>query len=89
MFFVTSFGSIISLQAAGSKASQLSLIRRMKDADGHGISIAQVNQMPRDMMAVQMNVRDFDEAVELLKLHGFRNKRVNGDVIDTGLPKQP
>ena len=57
---------------------------RMKDADGHGISIAQVNQMPRDMIAVQMNVRDFDEVIELLKAHGFRNMRSDGDVIDTG-----
>ena len=31
---------------------------RMKDADGHGISIGQVNQIPRDMLAVQMNVGD-------------------------------
>lgn len=51
------------------------------------ISIAQVNQMPRDMMAVQMNVRDFDEAVELLKVHGFRNMRGDGDVINTGSSK--
>ena len=65
----------------------MSLIRRMKEADGHGISIAQVNQLPRDMMAVQMNVRDFDEAVELLKAHGFRNMRGDGDVIDTGSSK--
>ncbi len=29
---------------------------RMKDADGHGISIAQVNGIPRDMMAVQHSI---------------------------------
>lgn len=57
---------------------------RMKDADGHGISIAQVNQIPRDMLAVQMNVDDFDEAIAILKSHGFVNMRGEGNVIDTG-----
>ena len=33
---------------------------RMKDTDGHGLAIAQVNRMPQDMTTVQMNVRDFD-----------------------------
>ena len=60
---------------------------RMKDAEGHGISIAQVNQIPRDMLAVQMNVSDFDEAMELLKSHGFTNMRGEGNVIDTGSSK--
>ena len=60
---------------------------RMKDADGHGISIAQVNQMPRDMTAVQMNVRDFDEAMQLLKEHGFKNMKGDDSVIDTGSSK--
>ncbi len=60
---------------------------RMKDAEGHGISIAQVNQIPRDMLAVQMNVDDFDEAMALLKSHGFTNKRGEGNVIDTGSSK--
>ncbi len=60
---------------------------RMKDAEGHGISIAQVNQIPRDMLAVQMNVDDFDEAMALLKSHGFANMRGEGNVIDTGSSK--
>lgn len=60
---------------------------RMKDAEGHGISIAQVNQIPRDMLAVQMNVSDFDEAMELLTSHGFTNMRGEGNVIDTGSSK--
>ena len=59
----------------------------MKDAEGHGISIAQVNQIPRDMLAVQMNVDDFDEAMALLKSHGFTNMRGEGSVIDTGSSK--
>ena len=60
---------------------------RMKDAGGHGVSIAQVNQIPRDMLAVQMNVDDFDEAMALLKSHGFTNMRGEGSVIDTGSSK--
>lgn len=60
---------------------------RMKDADGHGVSIAQVNQIPRDMLAVQMNVDDFDEAIDILKAHGFTNLRGEGSVIDTGSSK--
>lgn len=56
----------------------------MKDADGHGISIAQVNQIPRDMLAVQMNVDDFDEAIAILTSHGFVNMRGEGNVINTG-----
>ncbi len=60
---------------------------RMKDADGHGLAIAQVDRMPQDMTTVQMNVRDFDEAIELLTKHGFKNKRGEGDVIDTGSSK--
>ena len=57
---------------------------RMKDADGHRVSIAQVNQMPRDMVAVQINVRDFDAMMELLSAHGFQNM---SGVIDTGSSK--
>ena len=60
---------------------------RMKDAEGHGVSIAQVNQIPRDMLAVQMNVDDFDETMELLKSFGFTNMRGEGNVIDTGSSK--
>lgn len=60
---------------------------RMKDAAGHGVSIAQVNQIPRDLTAVQMNVDDFDEAIALLSAHGFTNMRGEGNVIDTGSSK--
>ena len=60
---------------------------RMKDADDHGVSIAQVDKIPRDMLAVQMNVSDFDEAIELLTAHGFTNMRGDGNVIDTGSSK--
>lgn len=58
---------------------------RMKDAGGHGVSIAQVNQMPQDMVCVQMNVDDFEEAMGLLEKHGFKN--MSGKVVDTGSSK--
>lgn len=59
----------------------------MKDAEGHDISIAQVDHIPRDMTAIRMNVSDFDAAIELLSSHGFKNMRGEGDVIDTGSSK--
>ena len=60
---------------------------RMKDAAGHMVSIAQVDRMERDMTAIQMNVSDFDEALELLASRGFKNMRGEGNVIDTGSSK--
>lgn len=60
---------------------------RMKDADGHDVSIAQVSRLPRDMTAIRINVDDFDEAMALLSAHGFTNMRGDGSVIDTGSSK--
>ena len=60
---------------------------RMKDADGHGVSIAEVDRVPRDMTVVQMNVDDFDEAIALLSSRGFKNMRGEGNVIETGSSK--
>ena len=60
---------------------------RMKDEDGHGISIAQVDKFPRDMTLIQMNVDDFEEAYELFKAHGFTNMKGNDDAIYTGSAK--
>ena len=57
---------------------------RMKDAEGHDISIAQVNQIPRDMVAVQMNVDDLVEAMDILSSFGFKNMRGEGNIIDNG-----
>jgi superfamily II helicase len=55
----------------------------MKHPDGFRVNVTQVEQMPRDMTSIRMNVRDFDEAYELLKSKGFVNAQ--GDKItDTG-----
>ena len=59
----------------------------MKDAEEHDVSIAYVNQIPRDTTAIRMNVDDFDEAMALLSSHGFKNMRGEGNVIDTGSSK--
>lgn len=60
---------------------------RMKDDAGHDISIAQVDRLQHDMTAIRMNVSDFDEAMELLSAHGFKNMRGEGNIIDTGSSK--
>ncbi|MCR4600289.1 MAG: VOC family protein [Clostridia bacterium] len=47
---------------------------RMKDAGGFYVDIAEPEiDLPRDLVAIRMNVDDFDEAYELLKARGFRN----------------
>ncbi len=60
---------------------------RMKNADGFGISIAQVPNMTKDMTVIQLNVRNFDEMISLLEARGFKNMRGDGNVIDTGSSK--
>ena len=46
---------------------------RMKDADGHDLSIAQVNRMQKDMVCIRMNVDDFEETIDLLEKRGFKS----------------
>ena len=58
----------------------------MKHPDGFRVDVAQVEQMPQDMTAIRMNVRDFEEAYEFLTAHGFKNSQ--GDrITDTGSSK--
>ena len=45
---------------------------RMKDANGFYVDISKVESIPRDMTAVRMNVDNFQEAYELLTVHGFK-----------------
>ena len=52
---------------------------RMKDANGFHVDVTQVDKIPQDMTTIRMNVRDFNEAYELLKAHGFTNAQ--GDKI--------
>ncbi len=48
---------------------------RMTDANGFHVDVARVESMARDMTTMRMNVRDFDEAYEFMKAHGFKNAR--------------
>ncbi|MCR5121999.1 MAG: hypothetical protein K6B74_06225 [Ruminococcus sp.] len=58
----------------------------MKHPGGFRVDVAQVDQMPQDMTAIRMNVRDFDEAYKFLTEHGFKNAQ--GDkVTETGSSK--
>jgi len=48
---------------------------RMKDSNGFHLDISQPDALPSgpDLVAVRMNVDNFDEAYQLLISHGFRN----------------
>ena len=47
----------------------------MKDADGHAVDVASSVNVPQDLLAIRINVDDFDEAYQFLLDHGFRNSR--------------
>ena len=58
----------------------------MKNADGFSVIVVQSERLPQDMVTIQMNVRDFDEAYALLESKGFKNAQ--GDKItETGSSK--
>ncbi len=58
----------------------------LKNADGFSVIVTQVDNLPQDITSIQMNVRDFGEAFELLESKGFKNSQ--GDKItDTGTSK--
>ena len=59
---------------------------RLKNENGFAVDVAYQEGMPRDMTIIRMNVRDFDEAYEVLKKHGFKNTR-GEDTIETGHAK--
>ena len=47
----------------------------MKDANGNRINIASSETIPQDLMAVNINVDNFQEAYDFLLSHGFVNPR--------------
>ena len=59
---------------------------RLKDANGFYVDVAQHPGVPQDVSMIRMNVRDFDEAYEILTKHGFKNTR-GDDTIDTATSK--
>ena len=48
---------------------------RLKDANGFNLDISQPDTLPtgHDLVAIRMNVDDFDESYQLLVKNGFRN----------------
>lgn len=56
---------------------------RMKNPDGFYVDIARVESLPQDMTTMRMNVRDFDEAYEFLKSHGFKNTRGDDHTVES------
>ena len=56
---------------------------RMKDPNGFYVDVARVESMPQDMTTMRMNVRDFDEAYNFLKEHGFKNSRGDEHVVES------
>lgn len=47
---------------------------RMKDTNGFYLDISQPDiNLPKDLIAIRMNVDDFDEAYNLLVSRGFKN----------------
>ena len=60
---------------------------RMKDANGFYVDVASVESMPKDMTTMRMNVRDFEEAYEFLKAHGFKNARGEDHVVESASAK--
>ena len=56
---------------------------RMKDANGFHLDVAHVESMEKDMTTMRMNVRDFDEAYEFFKAHGFKNARGDDHSVDS------
>ena len=56
---------------------------RMKDANGFYVDVARVESLPQDMTTMRMNVRDFEEAYEFLKAHGFKNSRPDEHIVES------
>ena len=51
----------------------------LKYGEDFRVDVAQNEVVPRDLTAIRMNVRDFDEAYDLLVSKGFKNAQ--GDMI--------
>ncbi len=58
----------------------------LKYGEDFRVDVTQVDSMPQDMTAIRMNVRDFDEAYDLLVSKGFKDVN-NGQATDTGTSK--
>ena len=55
----------------------------MKDGSGNHVDVARVDYVTRDLMAIRMNVDDFDEGYDFLRSRGF-TEAPGSKVTDTG-----
>ena len=56
----------------------------LKDANGFCLDVSQPElELPQDVQAIRINVRDFEEAYELLMSRGFENFYGNDRVMTT------
>ena len=58
---------------------------RMTDTNGFHVDVGSSNDIDQDLMAIRMNVDDFDEAYDFLTEQGFTN--VLDRIVDTGSSK--
>ncbi len=58
-----------------------------EDGKTFHVDVARVESMPQDMTTMRMNVRDFDEAYEFLKSHGFKNARADEHTVESKFAK--
>ena len=47
----------------------------MKDANGNSVNVASSERVPQDLMSININVDDFDEAYKFFTSRGFKNTR--------------
>ncbi|MBR0419517.1 MAG: hypothetical protein IJI66_10130 [Erysipelotrichaceae bacterium] len=53
---------------------------RMSDPDGNKVDISDYENLPQDVMAIRMNVDNFEEAYDLLITNGFKQVK---DIVET------
>ena len=59
---------------------------RMKDANGFYLDISQPGvEFPRDLVAIRINVDDFDEARKVFEEHGFKSN--TGQIVEDSSSK--
>ncbi len=59
---------------------------RMKDANGFYVDVAQTH-LEKDITTMRMNVRDYEEAYEFLKAHGFKNATGSDETVESSSAK--
>lgn len=55
----------------------------MKNPDGFRVDVSQVDNLPRDMTLIRINVDDFDEAYKFFASKGFKDPKGENHSVDT------